>query len=113
MIIKLWPSLSASQGHGCECHPNDWTINDTLEIEHLFPLRNKGKQDRLITLTAIVARSKIAIKVSPAGAPICSSPGDKANGTVSKQDFKAKYAPLSELKDVTLRSWKLEQEIGD
>jgi hypothetical protein len=90
--------------------------NGRLRIEHSIPVWDNGVQTRLVTLTAVVDASAVKSTVIPKGTQTFSSPGaSKAGekGVETKTDSEQSTLELNDLKRVKLRTWKLENEIGE
>lgn len=83
-----------------------------LRIEHSYPIRENGKQARLVTLTATVAPDRMIRTVIPKGTLVFASPWDRMRPSVTTAKTRAFRVELSNLKGVTLRTWSLVEEIG-
>jgi hypothetical protein len=91
-----------------ECFPDGG-----IRIESVEPLRNKGKQERLLTISAIVRSKDISTATIPKGTRVHASPADQAADLepgVTTQESLQSTAALADLKEVTIRSWVLEQD---
>ena len=90
--------------------------NGRIRIEHWAPIKRDGKQDRLLTLTAIVDRTNITTDVTPKGTHVYASPAahkDGAKPSLTAEDANVLRLQLSDLKGVKLRTWTLASEIGE
>ena len=90
--------------------------NGRIRIEDSSFIKRDGKQDRLITLTATVDRTKVTTDVTPKGTPIYASPAAHKNGTkptLTTEDTNVLRLHLSDLKGLKLRTWTLAEEIGE
>jgi len=90
--------------------------NGRIRIEHWSQIKRDGKQDRLLTLTAIVDRTKITTDVTRKGTPVYASPAAHKNGakpSLTTEDANVLRLQLSDLTGLKLRTWTLESEIGE
>ena len=90
--------------------------NGRIRIEHSSHIKHDSKQDRLVTLTATVDRTKLTTNATRKGTPVYASPAAHRNGTkprLTTEDTKMLRLQLSELKGLKLRTWTLAEEIGD
>jgi hypothetical protein len=85
--------------------------NGRIRIEHSSQVNQDGKAARLVTLTAIVSRSKVTNEVTPKGTKVYASPGSK-DGKVTTEQTEMLRTSLSDLKGLKLRTWTLASEIG-
>lgn len=81
-------------------------------IEHVSPIQAKGKPPRLVTFSTVIDASQLKTETTPKNTPVYSSPADTGPATVTQQEQKSLRLDLSELKDVKLRSWKLDEEVA-
>lgn len=93
--------------------------NDKLRIEHSAQVTTEGRPDRLVTLTATVAKTSIRSLVrtvlegdftyfnSRAARDAGESPA------VSARHLSVPFLSLADLKGIKLRCWTLESEIGE
>lgn len=90
--------------------------NGRLRIEHSTPVWENGVQTRLVTLTAVVDASAVKSTVIPKGTRTFTSPGASnagEKGVETKTESEQSTLELTNLKRVKLRTWKLENEIGE
>lgn len=85
--------------------------DDRLEVERSSLIRNPEKPVRLVTLTAIVPASKILAETKPKGTLVYASPNSQ--GVPATEETTTRSVKLADFKDLKLRSWKLEEEVGD
>ncbi len=82
-----------------------------FRVEHALTLKSKNGEPRLITLSAIVDQGAFTRRVVPRGAAVSNSPSDPAP-VKSAKPIEYVSLNLSDPQGVTLRSWKLEKEVG-
>jgi len=81
-------------------------------IEHWAPIVEEGKPPRMLTLSAIVKESQLQPAVTKARTPVYDSPASTAKPRLTTEDHHGLRLNLSELHGVTLRTWKLDEEVA-
>ena len=92
-------------------------LNDgRLRIEHSTPVWRGNKADRLLTLTATIDPKDLRAEVIPTNTPTYASPAEHKKGAkpaLTTKETTSFCLPLSELKEVKLRTWTLAEEVGE
>lgn len=84
-----------------------------FRIDHFSQTQVKGKPLCLVTFSTVVNAAQIKMELVPEDTPVFSAPSEvvKAKFTTAGQiNFRLS---LSTVKGVTLRSWKLDEEVGN
>ena len=87
-----------------------------IRVETVEPLKSEGKEDRLLTISAVVSPKNITTTTIPKGTPVFAAPADmkalKAGQSphVAAEDSTQSTVSLAELKGVAIRTWVLEQD---